>query len=390
MWNKKKELLLLIVSSAFCFIILEAAIHFLGAYDSDEQFSIGNKYLLPYTLPFTSTEEYVAEFDNVTNSYAVPDVYLGWTIGSNSSSLEPEGYYQSNSIGVRSYKEFEPAKQEGVVRIAMFGDSFIHSYDVPMNETLAFYIENESSTATEVMNFGVGAYGIDQAYLRWKVQGQQYKPDIIIIGFQAENCKRNANIIRRLYFRGTKIPFSKPRFVLENDTLVLINYPTIPYHDVPDVVKDFENHPLAQYEYYYDPEDYKTSLLLRSKIIRYIVTLIDEYKNKKNDYLNYQEGSEIRELCYALLEQFYNEASVNATAYILHLPTVQDLSLKIEKQDFVYEDLLLQLKEDFTVIDPTDALLQAAEQNTIESLFVGHYSDRANEIVAETVVEGIE
>jgi len=199
MWNKNidmvHKILLLIVSFAFCFIILEVTIRFLGEYDSDGQFSIGNKYLLPYTLPFNSMEEYIAEFDNVTNPYAVPDQYLGWTIGSNSSSLEPAGYYQSNSIGVRSYKEFETTKQEGVVRIAMFGDSFIHSYDVSMNETLAFFIEKETSQQTEVMNFGVGAYGIDQAYLRWKVQGQQYNPDIIIIGFQAENCKRNANII---------------------------------------------------------------------------------------------------------------------------------------------------------------------------------------------------
>ncbi|MEK6868363.1 MAG: hypothetical protein AABX98_06085, partial [Nanoarchaeota archaeon] len=89
-------------------------------------------------------------------------------------------------------------------------------------------------------------------------------------------------------------------------------------------------------------------------------------------------------------EKFYNEASVNATVYILHLPTQQDLALKTEGEEFVYESLLKQLKKDFTVIDPTEDLIEEAEKTGLESLFVGHYSGQANEIVAKSITKQIQ
>ncbi|MEK6920939.1 MAG: hypothetical protein AABX82_03595, partial [Nanoarchaeota archaeon] len=338
--NLRSNGMLLIITSLFCFAILEGAIFSFGEYDTDGQFSFGGRDLLPYALPVHAIEKHIAVFENLTNPYvAIPDPYLGWTTGNNTNALQPLGYYQTNSIGVRSEREFNKTKEEGVLRIEMFGDSFVHSYDVPMNETLAFYLEQEALTQTEVMNFGVGAYGIDQAYLRWKLLGKEYNPDIILIGFQAENCKRNMNVVRKFYFRNTEIPFSKPRFILVNGSLVLVNYPTVYYKDVPNLVETFDRSPLSEYEYFYSKEDYKTANpFLYFKTVRYLTTVIAEYQDKKNDKMNYEEG-EIRDVCYAILEKFYNEASVNATVYILHLPTQQDLALKTEGEEFVYEYL---------------------------------------------------
>lgn len=383
--------MLFILSSLFCFGVIEGAITVLGEYDEDGQFSFEGRDLLPYTLPVNAVKEHIAVFENVTNPYAIPDPYLGWTIGNNTSALSPIGYYQTNSIGVRSEREFSKEKDPTVLRIEMFGDSFVHSYDVPMNETLAFYLEKEAVGPTEVMNFGVGAYGIDQAYLRWKLLGNGYNPDIVIIGFQAENCKRNMNMVRKFYFRNTEIPFSKPRFVLMNGSLMLVNYPTVPYQEMPDFIKNFDKSGPAVYEYYYHAEDYKkTNPLLYFKSVRYLLTLIAEYEEKKNDYKNYEEGSEVRALCYSILEKFYTEASVNATVYILHLSTQQDLAVKKEGEPFVYQSLLDQLKKDFKVIDPTEDLLAEAEKTTMESLFVGHYSGKANEIVAKSIMSELE
>ena len=47
----------------------------------------------------------------------------------------------------------------------------------------AIYLQHKLKDAgirAEVLNFGVGAYGMDQAYLRWREQGKNFAPDIVI------------------------------------------------------------------------------------------------------------------------------------------------------------------------------------------------------------------
>ena len=43
--------------------------------------------------------------------------------------------------------------------------------------------------------FGVGAYGMDQAYLRWKKHGAKFHPHIVIFGFVAGNVQDNVNMV---------------------------------------------------------------------------------------------------------------------------------------------------------------------------------------------------
>jgi hypothetical protein len=164
---------------------LEVSIRFVGEYDEDGQFKF-KRYIRPYVLPANSLENQIKDFHEIEKPYLVPDILLGWKIASN--SVNSNKYYSSNSIGIRSNREYEVEKNDGVVRIAIFGDSFIHSDDVPFEQTLGYHLERKLSkeVKTEVMNFGVGGYGNDQAYLRWKHIGRNYNPDIVLIGFQAE------------------------------------------------------------------------------------------------------------------------------------------------------------------------------------------------------------
>ena len=43
----------------------------------------------------------------------------------------------------------------------------------------------------EALNFGVGGFGLDQAYLRYLEDGIQYNSHIVLIGFMSENIYRN-------------------------------------------------------------------------------------------------------------------------------------------------------------------------------------------------------
>ena len=56
----------------------------------------------------------------------------------------------------------------------------------------------------EVLNFGVGAYGPGQAYLRYRKEAGPFHPDIVVIGFMSANIKRTVNTFRPFYSRKTQ------------------------------------------------------------------------------------------------------------------------------------------------------------------------------------------
>ena len=181
----RKELFLFAFTMIICFFILEASIRVLGEYDLDGQFNFRGYQFKPYQLPYNSLLKIQNDYYSLEKPFYIPDKYLGYTL--NNDTTHPNGLYTTNSIGIRSNKEFDLEKYKK--RIAFFGDSYIFAADVPYNESWIYFLENSLGDEWEVMTFGVGGYGIDQAYLRWKLQGQNYDPDIIVIGFQAENCR---------------------------------------------------------------------------------------------------------------------------------------------------------------------------------------------------------
>ena len=90
------------------------------------------------------------------------DPVLGWVSRS-----------QANSAGMRDTREYEKAPPLGVVRISAYGDSFTYGADVEIPET---WIKQLASLepSMEVLNYGAGAYGLDQGYLRYLRAGVEY------------------------------------------------------------------------------------------------------------------------------------------------------------------------------------------------------------------------
>jgi hypothetical protein len=330
----------------------------------------------------------IEEWDGLATSYVIPDARLGWTI--NPRAAMSDRRYLSNGIGIRSDREFSAVKPRGVLRIAIFGDSFVHGDDVPLHETWAHHLEANLTArglTPEVMNFGVGAYGNDQAYLRWKEAGRSYKPDIVVIGFQAENCVRNLNVIRKFYFFGTGVPFSKPRFVLNGDGLRLVNFPTVPYRDLPDAVEHFPDSPLRDFERLYDERDYTKRPLLSSRLVGAIDALIQRQDDFRGIFAADRE-TEGSELCFRIISQFAKEAGTESAVFVVHLPRSGDMNRLARGRNPVYHRLLARLKAHLPVIDPTPDLL-AKSGGDIDSLFQGHYSNKGNAAVGGAVANAV-
>ena len=152
--------------------------------------------------------------------YLTYSAALGWTI-------KPSGRgdgYRANAQGIRAEREFARVPPPGTLRIAAFGDSFTHGDEVG-NEDTWQEILMRAHPGVEAMNFGVGAYGLDQAFLRYQRDGADYGARVVLMGFMPENLFRHANVYRPFYVPNSGLALAKPRYELAEGRLVLVDNP---------------------------------------------------------------------------------------------------------------------------------------------------------------------
>lgn len=151
---------------------------------------------------------------------------LGWEKVPNTSGVFRRGDVEIketiNSVGMRDI-EYAMEKGPNVYRIMVIGDSFTEGYDVQFEdlftEILEHRLNTEDSILTyEVLNCGTGGYSTDQELLFYEEVGANYRPDLVILMVYATND---------VYYntQTTYGNYSKPRFVLSDDSLQLTNVP---------------------------------------------------------------------------------------------------------------------------------------------------------------------
>ena len=98
--------------------------------------------------------------------------YPDWTSNVDASSLRSNG----RSISTASRP------------ILAVGNSFTFGDEVEDSETWAAHLEEVLNK--RVLNAGVGAYGIDQAFLRAELLLDKYDPDVVILSFISHDINR--------------------------------------------------------------------------------------------------------------------------------------------------------------------------------------------------------
>jgi lysophospholipase L1-like esterase len=353
--------------------------------DADGQFYFLNRPVRPYTLPVASTTDKIDAYLESSTSYVIYDPDLGWTIRSNSESLD--GLYKANSAGLRAEVDYDLSPQPEVVRIAIFGDSFTHGTDVPFGDSWGQRLEallNERGLDVEVLNFGVGGYGMDQAFLRWQHQGSSYSPDIVLFGFQPENVYRNFNTFRPFYFRGSAIPFTKPRFALDGDELELVNSPTIPPEQIPDTIAHFAGSPLAEYDFFFDEADFTDHWWLESRLFALFFDMLSPDPTRASQF--YDLNSEPTRLTLAVIQAFETDVEASGAQFmIVTLPSLEDLRRVKAGRPLTYAEFLDHLDANYKVVHTEgsfegDRLRDYFEPST-------HYSIAGNRVIADAVAD---
>jgi hypothetical protein len=322
-------------------------------------------------------------------TYLLHSPELGWTI-------KPNGYwqdlYRANSQGIRADRDYQPLPRNNAVRIATFGDSFTHGEEVKNGDTWEEQL-NRLDHNLEVINFGVGGYGLDQAFLRYQKDGARYHPQLVFIGFMEENINRLVNVFRPFYTPG--IPLTKPRFMIQDNQLLLLPNPMGDLDDGKKLLHD-PKRCLAEFgahDFHYaaglkaGPLDFSPSVRMLKLLYHQITSRYSEKADRgiyKNGGLN--TASEAFSLCIMLFDAFYRDVQKNnALPIIVLFPNRADIERYRQNKTKVYTPLITYMRsQGYRVIDLCDAFEEYAKSSRVDELFLDyHYSPRGNSIVAQ-------
>ncbi len=172
----------------------------------------------------------------------VPHPELGWLPAPNQVAAEQEIEYQhlitTNDKGLRDGpRTYE--KPENTYRIVVLGDSYMEATHVPEGEGFPQVLEELLAPRNvEVINMGVGGYATTAAWLYLESEGLKYDPDLVLLGFYAENdVHGNSPELSRLFWGADNIRyFGQPyaRWDADAETLLI---------DPPDYQRSY-----AEYE----------------------------------------------------------------------------------------------------------------------------------------------
>ena len=380
------KLLLICLSVLLTLGILELGLRAASQVDADGQITLFGRVLEPYALPVTKLHARLHVFmENQDYTTVVHHPDLGWTFRPNVA--RQEGTFTINGAGYRALREFELAPSPHRLRIAVFGDSFTAGDEVGDEETWAHLLEHQLELAgirAEVYNFGVSAYGMDQAYLTWLHVAKAYQPDIVIFGLQPENLKRNVNIFRQLLSQNhAELPMSKPRFLLDEGELRLLNSPALHPEDMFDVFADFAEHPLASREYFYPSRSVAAAWWARSRLLSLLHALLAQPAEDPGIYSEFSEGGQLGK---AIADAFAADVIANGAEFVaLHLPLRDHLELRFSNYPPPappFQFLLDHAREHYRYISPEESLLK---RHTEQAYWEpgGHYAPALHAIVAE-------
>jgi len=412
----KQKFYLLISTIFLLFLLLEVSLTFIVTEDLDGNLSLNYIHLKPFQIPIIETEKKIETLisdklpdsllvnyksKNFTRKYfnirLIPDSLLGWA--PNPIFKSSDGLYVYNRNGIRTRNILDEIPPKNKLRIAIFGDSYSHGDEVAFENTIGNYLEellNQSKINAEVINFAISGYGIDQAFLRWKLIDEQFNPDIVILGVQFENAKRNINLLRPFYYFTTEIPYSKPRFLLEGNALQFLPNPILDIKNTVDIIKNFDSWQYSHFEGFYSNQNYHPNFLFYSKTFSLFSSTISQLVGEINYY---KSSSESFKVTYKLFEKFQKDVKDKGEVFIpVHLPVKNDFDFLSQKflsivynQQFIYDELFDALRKKANFVETYDTLENWGKTKDMNQLFMKrHYSPTANKVIANQIFEFIQ
>jgi hypothetical protein len=316
------------------------------------------------------------------------DPDLGWDTLPSSKQYVPFPVVATyNEAGIRSHRSYSVEKPPGIRRIAALGDSYTHGHGV--SDADAWTTRLATTTGAEVLNFGVGYYGLGQSFLKYQLKARAYHSDVVLICYYDRDLMRDVNRFRYWFNPNnqTFIP-TAPRYRLDRDRLVLVPNPCRTADDYsrllredPALLEEARNHDVLSARFL-APSAFDCSAALQ--ILRCAVHAIRRPREPRY-YVDgvYDPSSEAFQVTAAILRDFCVQvAKDGAKPVVVILPSEESFLLFQSAGKRAYQPLLEALsREGRSCIDLLDDF--AARKR--EEVFTGHYSVLGNQIVADAL-----
>jgi hypothetical protein len=330
----------------------------------------------PRSVGSTTYDEYLA----------VRDDLLGWP------RKEAFGGPEFDRSGSRPNPEFpDPSVHKSC--ISLYGDSFTLGEEV--DDQRAWGNQLSRLVGCRVANFGIGGYGTDQAYLRFKKI--EDPSQVVVLGYLSSNIVRNITRLRDLY--SGKIEYAlKPRFVLTGSgELSLVPIPDLSEEEYLRAMGVVEPHlalehesfqpggPLAVQEFRFP---FSVSLL------RALPGILRRGLSRRPHYAAlYGHGHPTLalETTAAIMGAFWRDAlAAGKQPAIVIFATAEELAYQQRTAQASYQSLLKILDEsEITYLDLGPLLLRHLGSRSVLEIFKsgGHYDEEVNELVAANVYQ---
>jgi len=300
---------------------------------------------------------------------------------------------EANSAGMRDNREYDTVSPHGITRMLAFGDSFTYGDEVALEDAWTKRI-TALAPSVDVLNYGVRAYGLDQAYLRYLAEGVKYHPHVVLIGYMVEDLNRDVIVFRPFYTHSPFDFWAKPRFQLRNGQLALLRNPMF-------TVQDYENllyndaqvlKELGKNDYYYQNNyshgrfDFLPSIRL-AKVLWKVLALRFQEPMFKSDG-SYNVKSEAYRVTERIFDAFYSKVLEDgAQPVIVVFPKDIDLERGHRGEIRRYAALLDYFRsKGYKFIDTQNALECTPFSRGELFAHSGHFSPRGNQIVAEYIL----
>ena len=386
MWAR---IILLAASFLMTFLVVEIGLRLSTNVPNDgcQPVVLGRVRLLPNALDPQAAEALLDKEPQLdADAYVIPDKLLGWTVGPSGKT----GLYTSNPQGLRSTSNatYATARPKNAYRIVTVGDSFTHGDDVANDQTWQHYLEQQDSRY-QVLNLGVGGYGTDQAFLRWRKRRDDFQAHAVILGIWPENICRNLNVDR---FFLTGCSQLKPRFYLnQNNELTLLDAVGASKAEKLVAYQNPDASELMKYEGWRLPSTQGWRPWYASRVLQTILSVKGMIDLKAARLDIYSDANPTgNDMTVAIAKRFSEEVrQTGAEPVILILP------MDVLIEDYSAEGSLPLIPKlraaGIEVIDATPKMLAAAKARGVDIFELvrrrGHYSPAGNEVIAEILHE---
>lgn len=332
-------------------------------------------------------------------TYMVHDQILGWTM--TPSGSDQAGLYFGSREGLRSprrgmsfadlrTRHSNDSAEPASVRIALIGNSFTFGHEVRCEESWGHKLEAQLQPHSQVLNFAVPAYGLDQIWLRYWKDVRLWKPQIVVIGIYSDVIKRINSIYPFIQTPQWDFPFVRPLLNMQDHPPTVINYP------VPDPEQIFVSTAISEVpdidlDVYYRPFQWQRGgmwyLFEKSSFFRHANAwwhLGDDSDEERTQNALQTGQLLIRNLVHEIKED-------GSLPLVVYLPNKVELRLSTEPQS-TYIPLSARMLRNAGIeyFDPTNCLSRVEASHAF--MRGGHYSPQANSQIAhclEPVLRGM-